>query len=210
MNFHQTSIKVVELACQRGHPLSRKDLETGLGRCRCREERFTVTLERTILTLEHDPDLKGGAVLGGAALDLLSGGALNVGSSAGVQKSEVTLRGIPGRELLARLKGPVEEALEWIQEVRLTQARENLRPDQKICAGCGSIFSPPRHAAVKDDYCSPRCRSDAAPKAADPSPPPAMVDLICPNCGNVLTLRSSVLGRIVSCPGCAKKFIPQG
>lgn len=208
MTYESARLDVRALACVGGHARSLKDLESSLGRCACRGERWNVTIERTLFVVEKDDGVGATELATSAAQGLLTGVALNPGVNAGIQRTTYDLFDVDGRELLRRLKGPVGEASAWIHELRLAHARANLKPDQRICAACDTIFRPPRYGPLRDDFCSPACRRTSTAAAPAPSVVPASkrLDVACPHCGKVLKLRGNVIGKTVACPSCSKKF----
>ncbi len=207
MGWEKSSFSVQSLACAKGHTATLDQIKISNGRCKfCRTTRFRVSILRNSVMVDTDPDPSLDSVLEAAAFKALAGGTLSPGTTGGMSRTEYELADVEGAELLKAMAGPPKETAAWIQRVRVADARAHLRPDQKICATCDTIFTPPRYGPNRDDdYCSPRCRTPASPAAAVPNAP-KVVDVPCPGCGRVLRLRSGMRGKAVACTGCGTKF----
>ena len=196
MGWESISYQILEIACENGHRPSLAEFKAARGACRaCRTRYFDVVIERSVVS--------GGTWESPSAGELASKTLFGVSTSSlpGMHDAAFELKNVDGRELILVLAKPPKEIGEWMLARRKSDALAALRPDQKLCATCGSIFTPPKYGRVADGFCSPRCRNEQLPAAAD-------VDCACPHCGQVLTIPAAQAGKLASCPSCRQRFLP--
>ena len=137
-----------------GHELSLEVLRTGLGRCpHCHAERFNAVIIKKI----DGTDLAE-MVTERSWLAEATGEA---GAESWNMETTYSLAGVPGDDLLAWAEAPVTEALAAIHAHRISIAKKNLKPDQRICPACKSIYTVSRYGNRYIDYCSRHCRKAA-------------------------------------------------
>ncbi len=195
MGWESISYRIAELACEKGHRPSLAEFKAVRGTCRrCRSRYFDVAVERSVVTGATDEgpdDVEVAAkVLAGVSVEWLRG----------PQEAGLELKGVDGREVILAMSKPSKEIGAWILARRKSEAIASLRPDQRLCATCRSIFTPPKYGPAADGYCSPNCRKEGL-SAAD-------VDAACPRCGQVLTIPAAQAGKPGACPACRKRFLP--
>lgn len=65
-------------------------------------------------------------------------------------------------DLIAHLSQAPEAVSEWITALRKEDAKAHLRPDQRLCAVCGDIFTVELVGYTREGFCSPLCKKKGA------------------------------------------------
>jgi hypothetical protein len=149
------------------------------GKCpQCGQDRFRATITRTMSGYEPP-----------TTEDYLLQVALP--TSNGLSGHTVTwdtvfeLPELKAADLFAHLSQPPEAISEWITGIRKEEAKSHLRPDQRLCAGCGEIYTVELAGFTREGFCSPLCRKRVL-GASNPLPSltePQGKAVACPKCG---------------------------